>query len=76
MVEVLCVVFVLSSVFHLPLAFTLPLGNVDEAAGDLTGAMVRFFLMIKQIDINFYLFWTYCICSVETSAVRFPKAIM
>ena len=44
MVEVLCVVFVLSSVFHLPLAFTLPLGNVDEAAGDLTGAMVRFFL--------------------------------
>ena len=43
MVEVLCVVFVLSSVFRLPLAFTLPLGNVDEAAGDLTGAMVRFF---------------------------------
>ena len=56
MVEVLCVVFVLSSVFRLPLAFTLPLGNVDEAAGDLTGAMVRFFLMIKQIDINLYLF--------------------
>ena len=42
MVDFLCFSLVLSAVFHLPLAYTLPRVNTGGAAGDLTGAMVSF----------------------------------
>ena len=44
MVGFLC----LSLVFHLPLAFTLPVGNTDGAAGDLTGAMVALKILFNE----------------------------
>ena len=52
MMDFLCLSLVLSAVFHLPRAFTLPQVNTGGAAGDLTGAMVGFVNYSKKcIDI-------------------------
>ena len=48
MVDFLCLSLVLPAFFHLPLAFTLPRGNTDGAAGDLTGAMVALSILFKR----------------------------
>ena len=44
MVGFLC----LGLVLYLPLAFTLPMGSTDGAAGDLTGAMVALIILFNE----------------------------
>ena len=54
MVGFLC----LSLVLHLPHAFTLPMGNTDGAAGDLTGAMVALLNLLNEFACVLQLHWS------------------